>query len=93
LSNYAVEQFAEDIRRHLGNLPVVARKDTAGYRVSKFITRHRAGLAGSDRGHGHVAGRDGDNRAPGLPLLASSALAPNKDPMTYASWRIPCCLI
>jgi non-specific serine/threonine protein kinase/serine/threonine-protein kinase len=41
----SVEQFAEDIRRHLENLPVVARKDTAGYRASKFVSRHKAGVA------------------------------------------------
>jgi eukaryotic-like serine/threonine-protein kinase len=41
----SVEQFAEDIRRHVENLPVVARKDTAGYRASKFISRHKAGVA------------------------------------------------
>jgi non-specific serine/threonine protein kinase/serine/threonine-protein kinase len=40
----SVEQFAEDIRRHLGNLPVLARNDTIRYRTSKFITRHRAGV-------------------------------------------------
>jgi eukaryotic-like serine/threonine-protein kinase len=41
----SVEQFAQDIRRHLEHLPVVARKDTAGYRTSKFIARHKAGVA------------------------------------------------
>jgi serine/threonine protein kinase len=40
----SVEQFAEDIRRHLENLPVLARKDTVGYRTSKFINRHKAGV-------------------------------------------------
>jgi serine/threonine protein kinase len=40
----SVDQFAEDIRRHLANLPVVAQKDTARYRVSKFVARHRAGV-------------------------------------------------
>jgi serine/threonine protein kinase len=40
----SVEQFAADIRRNLANLPVVARKDTAGYRASKFVRRHRAGV-------------------------------------------------
>src|SRR5882724_12048990 len=40
----SVEQFAEDIRRHLDDLPVIARKDTAGYRTAKFVTRHRAGV-------------------------------------------------
>jgi serine/threonine protein kinase len=41
----SVEQFAEDIQRHLEHLPVIARKDTFGYRASKFITRHKAGVA------------------------------------------------
>lgn len=40
-----VEQFSEDARRHLEHLPVIARKDTPGYRVSKFILRHKAGVA------------------------------------------------
>ena len=41
----SVEQFAADIRRNLADLPVVARKDTARYRASKFVTRHKAGVA------------------------------------------------
>jgi serine/threonine protein kinase/tetratricopeptide (TPR) repeat protein len=41
----SVEQFARDIRRHLENLPVIARKDSACYRASKFVTRHKAGVA------------------------------------------------
>jgi tetratricopeptide (TPR) repeat protein len=41
----SAEQLSEDIRRHLENLPVMARKDTAGYRGSKFIMRHKAGSA------------------------------------------------
>jgi len=41
----SVEQFAEDIRRHLADLPVLARKDTARYRASKFLLRHKAGVA------------------------------------------------
>ena len=41
----SVEQFAEDIRRHLESLPVVARKDTFRYRASKFMTRNKAGVA------------------------------------------------
>lgn len=46
LRRYAsVEQFAEDVRRHLENLPVSARKDTFSYRASKFILRHRTGVA------------------------------------------------
>ena len=41
----SIEQFREDIRRHLEHLPVIARKDTVGYRTTKFIARHRAGVA------------------------------------------------
>ena len=41
----SVEQFAEDVRRHLENLPIVARQDSATYRASKFIKRHKAGVA------------------------------------------------
>jgi non-specific serine/threonine protein kinase/serine/threonine-protein kinase len=40
----SVEQFAEDIRRYLRNIPVIARKDTAGYRAAKFVARHKAGV-------------------------------------------------
>jgi len=40
----SVEQLAEDVRRHLSSRPVLARKDTLGYRTSKFISRYAAGL-------------------------------------------------
>jgi serine/threonine protein kinase len=40
-----VEQFSEDIRRYLSGLPVLAHKDTVGYRSRKFIGRHRLGVA------------------------------------------------
>src|SRR5215510_1167456 len=41
----SAEQFSEDIRRHLEGLPVIARKDTLGYRSAKFLQRHKAGVA------------------------------------------------
>jgi serine/threonine-protein kinase len=41
----SVEQFSEDIQRHLMNLPVTARPDTRGYRAAKFIRRNRAWIA------------------------------------------------
>ncbi len=41
----SVEQLAEDIRRHLQALPVMATPDSASYRVSKFVRRHKAGVA------------------------------------------------
>src|SRR5439155_494378 len=34
----------EDIRRHLGNIPVRARNDTVWYRAAKFVARHKAGV-------------------------------------------------
>jgi len=49
LRRYAsAEQFAQDIRWNLTSLPVMARKDTLGYRTAKFVNRHRVGvLAGA----------------------------------------------
>ncbi len=41
----SVEQFAEDIRRHLVGLPVSARQDSWSYRAGKFIRRHTAIVA------------------------------------------------
>jgi len=38
----SVEQFSEDIRRHLESRPVLARKDTTAYRAAKFIRRNKA---------------------------------------------------
>jgi tetratricopeptide (TPR) repeat protein len=37
--------LSDDIRRHLEGLPVRARKDTFSYRASKFIQRHKVGVA------------------------------------------------
>ena len=37
----SVEQFAEDIRRHLDGLPVTARPDSWSYRAEKFVIRHK----------------------------------------------------
>ncbi len=41
----SVEQLANDIERHLRGLPVSARRDTLSYRTSKFVLRHRLGVA------------------------------------------------
>jgi len=41
----SVEQFSEDIRRHLAGLPVTASKDTWKYRASKFAQRNRITVA------------------------------------------------
>lgn len=41
----SVQAFADDIRRYLDGHPVSARPDTLGYRVGKYVRRHRVGLA------------------------------------------------
>jgi len=37
--------FAEDLRRYLEHRPVLARPDSPGYRMAKFVRRHRVGVA------------------------------------------------
>jgi len=41
----SVEAFAEDVRRFLDGRPVTARGDSAAYRASRFVRRHRLGVA------------------------------------------------
>jgi len=41
----SAEQLAEDISRHRRGMPVIARPDTIGYRTTKFVRRHRTGVA------------------------------------------------
>jgi eukaryotic-like serine/threonine-protein kinase len=41
----SVEQFSEDIRRHLEGLPCIARKDTFAYRTGKFVRRNKIAVA------------------------------------------------
>ena len=41
----SVEAFAQDIERHLANLPVQARPDSFGYRIRKFVRRNTVLLA------------------------------------------------
>ncbi len=41
----SVQEFSEDIRRHLEGLPVTATPDTLSYRAEKFIQRNRAAVA------------------------------------------------
>lgn len=37
----SVSQFAEDIRRHLGGQPILARADSVAYRSVRFLRRHQ----------------------------------------------------
>ncbi len=41
----SVHELSEDIRRHLGGLPVTATADSTYYRLSKFVQRHRQGVS------------------------------------------------
>lgn len=41
----SVYEFTNDIERYLKGLPVSARPDTYGYRFSKFVQRHKVGVA------------------------------------------------
>jgi eukaryotic-like serine/threonine-protein kinase len=41
----SVDQLSEDIRRHLEGLPVSAREGTLSYRASKYVLRHKVGVA------------------------------------------------
>ncbi len=40
----SAEAMAEDIERHLDGRPVIAQRDSPGYRTRKFVTRHRWGI-------------------------------------------------
>ena len=40
----SVEQFSDDIRRHLEARPVLARRDTLAYRAGKFVRRNTAAI-------------------------------------------------
>jgi serine/threonine-protein kinase len=40
----SVEQLAEDVRRHLAGLPIMARKDAFLYRAARFVGRHAAAV-------------------------------------------------
>ena len=46
----SVALLSEDLRRHREQLPVAAQPDTLGYRVRKFVLRHRAGVAAGAAG-------------------------------------------
>ncbi|MEM6647622.1 MAG: protein kinase [Bacteroidota bacterium] len=39
------DQLSEEVERHLAGLPVEARAASVGYRMAKFVRRHRAGVA------------------------------------------------
>ena len=40
----SADQLEADLRRYVEGLPVLARRDTLGYRAGKFVRRHRSGV-------------------------------------------------
>ena len=52
----SARELAEDIGRHLAGRPVLARPDTVGYRVGKFVRRHRGATLAAALGFLAVAG-------------------------------------
>jgi len=49
--------LADDLRRWLDHEPVQARRDTAGYRISRFLRRHGGALASGPRAPAAQPGR------------------------------------
>jgi serine/threonine protein kinase/tetratricopeptide (TPR) repeat protein len=43
----SVTAFADDLRRYVTHEPIAARPDTVRYRATKFVRRHRHGVAGT----------------------------------------------
>ena len=41
----SVAAFEDDLRRHLRHEPIAARRDAVAYRLSKYVRRHRVGVA------------------------------------------------
>ncbi|MEM6288985.1 MAG: serine/threonine-protein kinase, partial [Bacteroidota bacterium] len=41
----SADELGDDLRRHLGGLPVEARAPTPAYRIGRFVRRHTAGVA------------------------------------------------
>jgi serine/threonine protein kinase len=52
----SVALLSEDLRRYREQLPVAAQPDTLGYRVRKFVGRHRAGVAAAAIGLALILG-------------------------------------
>jgi len=55
----SVGRLADDLKRYLEGRPVMARKDTLGYRAARFIGRHKAGTAAAAIGALALAGAMG----------------------------------
>ncbi len=66
--------FAEDLQRYLAGEPVLARQPHPGYRLGKFVQRHRAAVATAAAAALLVAGSIGfDRKRPARPPEAAAA--------------------
>ena len=85
----SARELAEDIRRHLEGRPVLARPDTAGYRLGKFVRRHR-GRAwprwsrwSPSSGAWPEASGSGAGPRPRMPSLSGAS-------RTFGGWPVAC---
>ncbi len=70
-------QLAQDLEKHLKDLPVTARPDTLSYRTRKFARRHRTGLAataGRGPAPGGLRGEPGRAGTAGCPGAGQGTL-------------------
>ncbi len=82
--------LAEDVRRFLEGRPILARPDTLGYRLRKFVGR-RPGPLGHGRPGGALAGaRPGRHAAARPAARPSRAVARCSASRTCASWGARC---
>ena len=92
----SVDQFSEDIYRHLRGHPVLARKDTLGYRTSKFVQRNHAAVARrdpdpGDAGGGHHRHRLASSSRPGGTRACGAALRRRAKAGEYGAVRAARC--
>ena len=74
----SVEQFRQDIERHLEHLPVIARKATVAYKTGKFVARYKTGACGGDSccAQPHRGTRCLSARGPNCPRRTCARRAP-----------------
>lgn len=90
----SVEEFSEDIRRHLDGLPVRARADTLVYRTVKFLRRNRGAVAAAALGSvmamlvaaGVTAFRSHSNGVAASSLITSGGVLAPRDRIMVADF-------
>ena len=81
----SVVHFADDLHRHLDGRPVLARRDSLGYRAAKFVTRNKAAAVSAVAGVmvtvaaiavAPLVSRDQGLSTAGMPRIRSLAVLP-----------------